>query len=233
MSRRFLRKRNVTLMIALIVAVVGLLQAAGWLGGGSSGPTAQDYADRLNPKAEVQGTQTSQPPAALPANPQPGSVQTTPEGQVTPGAHRVLSVSDGDTIRVDIDGKNEKIRLTGVDTPETSAPNTPRQCYGKEATDFTKLLTMNTSVRLEKDPKSSDRDRYGRLLRYVYLQDGRLLQAELIGQGYGFAYLSFPFTKSDEFKASQEKAVAEKRGLWAVCQPVRNEYGNYTSNPAS
>ncbi|HEU4610083.1 MAG TPA: thermonuclease family protein, partial [Chitinophagaceae bacterium] len=106
------------------------------------------------------------------------------------------------------------------------------QCYGQAAADFTKRLIGSNNVRLESDPLSSNRDRYDRLLRYVYLPDNRLVNAEIIKQGYGFAYTSFPFTKSDEFRAYEKEAREASRGLWSSCQPMENQFGGYTSNNA-
>lgn len=152
-------------------------------------------------------------------------------GTLTPGYYRVASFEDGDTITIEMDGKEERIRMIGVDTPETKDPRKPVQCFGQAASEFTKNLIGNQPVRLESDDLSDNRDRYRRLLRYVYLPDGRLVQAEIIKQGFGFAYTSFPFTKSDEFKAYEKDARAENRGLWGSCEPSTNQYGGYTSNP--
>lgn len=136
-----------------------------------------------------------------------------------PGFYRVTKVSDGDTITVDMNGKQESVRMIGVDTPETHKPNTPVQCFGKEASDYThKILGNGATVRLEADPTNDNRDRYDRLLRYVYLPDGTLYQKALIEQGYGFAYTSFPFQKKEEFVQAQARAQSAKTGLWAVCQ---------------
>ncbi|HEU5187948.1 MAG TPA: thermonuclease family protein, partial [Candidatus Saccharimonadales bacterium] len=141
-----------------------------------------------------------------------------PKG-ITPGFYKVTAVADGDTITVDMNGTLERIRMIGVDTPETHDPNTPVQCYGPEASDFTKQTLLQKTVRLEADPTNDNRDRYNRLLRYVYLEDGSLYEETLISQGYGFAYLSFPFQKTDHFATLQAIAQDEKRGLWAACQP--------------
>lgn len=150
--------------------------------------------------------------------------------ELQPGQYRVTQIIDGDTIEVDMNGVKEKIRLIGVDTPETHDPRKAVQCFGKAATAFTTELIGNQSVRLAADPQSSNRDRYQRLLRYVYLQDGRLVQAEIIKQGYGFAYTSFPFDKSQEFITLQKEAQADSRGLWSNCTPATNEFGGYTSD---
>ena len=112
-----------------------------------------------------------------------------------PGYYRVVQFNDGDTIAVDMNGSVETIRFIGIDTPETHKPNTPVQCYGPEASDYTKKLIGNQKVRLVADPINTNRDRYGRLLRYVYLPDGILVEEELIRNGYAFSYTQFPFEK--------------------------------------
>jgi micrococcal nuclease len=154
-------------------------------------------------------------------------------GTTTPGYYPVARFEDGDTITVTMDGHEERVRMIGVDTPETKDPRKPVQCFGKAASAYTKQLIGAQPVRLEGDTLSDNRDRYDRLLRYVYLPDGRLVQAEIIKQGYGFAYTSFPFTKSDEFSGYQRDARTESRGLWTDCTPTTNKYGGFTSNPAN
>ncbi|HKX72899.1 MAG TPA: thermonuclease family protein [Candidatus Saccharimonadales bacterium] len=135
-----------------------------------------------------------------------------------PGYYRVVKVSDGDTIAVDMNGKHESVRMIGVDTPETHKPNTPVQCFGPEASDFTHKNLDGKNIRLEADPTNDNRDRYDRLLRYVYLEDGTLYQRRLIAEGYGFAYTSFPFQKKDDFIHAQTEAQTQKRGLWTACK---------------
>lgn len=132
-----------------------------------------------------------------------------------PGHYKVTYVSDGDTFSVNMDGREEKVRLIGVDTPETVKPNSPTECYGKAASDFAKQTLSGKTVRLEADPINQNRDRYDRLLRYAYLQDGSLFNAMLISQGYGFAYLSFPFSKADEFRQLQSEAHKNNLGVWS------------------
>ncbi|MGD8374401.1 MAG: thermonuclease family protein [Candidatus Woesebacteria bacterium] len=143
------------------------------------------------------------------------------------GYYEVIKFTDGDTITVSMNGTEEKIRLIGVDTPETKKPNSPVQCYGKEASSFTESLIGNNDVKLEADPVGDNRDRYDRLLRYVYLPDGTLVNKEIIGQGYGFAYLSFDFSKSDEFATAQEEAQNSKLGLWYACTPKEESSGRW------
>ncbi len=150
-----------------------------------------------------------------------------------PGLYKVVHFDDGDTIAVDMNGLTETIRFIGVDTPETHDPRKAVQCFGVAAANFTKQLIGTNNVRLASDPLSTNRDRYNRLLRYVYLPNGTLVNAEIIKQGYGFAYTSFPFTKSDEFKGYQTNARQQNKGLWSSCQPQPNQYGGFTSNNAN
>lgn len=136
---------------------------------------------------------------------------------VQPGFYRVLEVHDGDTITVDMHGTPEKVRMIGIDTPETHKPNTPVQCFGPQASSYAKQLLQNKTVRLEADPTNDNRDRYNRLLRYVYTEDGTLVEETLIASGYGFAYTSFPFQKSATFVDLQNQAQQNNAGLWAAC----------------
>ena len=153
--------------------------------------------------------------------------------QNQPGLYKVVRFSDGDTITVDMNGKNETIRMIGVDTPETHDPDVPVQCYGPAASAYTKELIGEQKVRLEADPTNQNRDRYDRLLRYVYLPDGRLVQAEIIKNGYGFSYTQFPFTKTDEFNALEAEAKSNNRGLWGNCTVTVEPSGREQTNPAA
>ncbi len=150
--------------------------------------------------------------------------------ETQPGLYHVMKFDDGDTIMVDMNGVEEKIRFIGVDTPETKDPRKPVQCFGKAASAFTKDLIGTQDVRLEADPQNTNRDRYDRLLRYVYLPDGTLVNAKLIEEGYGFAYTGFPFSKMEQFKQLQTQAREQNRGLWGSCTPAQNQYGGFTSN---
>lgn len=155
--------------------------------------------------------------------------------QSQPGQYKVVRFSDGDTISVSMGGKTETIRFIGVDTPETHDPRKPVQCYGPAASAFTKntITAVGSTVRLAADPQNTDRDRYNRLLRYVYLPDGTLFNEKLIQEGYGFYYPYFPFSKSSEFAAAEKSAQAANKGLWGNCHPTATDGGGYTSNPVN
>jgi micrococcal nuclease len=137
--------------------------------------------------------------------------------EAQPGLWQVTRDVDGDTIDVQQGSQKETVRLLGLDTPETHDPRKPVQCFGLIAAAHTKQLVEGKAVRLEPDPQDSDRDKYGRLLRYVYLPDGTLINAELIRDGYAFAYTVFPIEKLDEFRALETEARTANRGLWAGC----------------
>ena len=150
---------------------------------------------------------------------------------INPGYYTVDRFVDGDTISVNMNGKSEKIRFIGVDTPETHKPNTPVQCYGPAAAAFTKNTIGKQKVRLEADSLSTNRDKYGRLLRYIYLSDGTNVNAKIISTGNGFYYPYFPFEKKQEFAKLQNQAKSGNKGLWGNCAPTQNSRGGYTSNP--
>jgi len=152
--------------------------------------------------------------------------------QNQPGLYSINHFVDGDTIAVNMNGSVETIRMIGVDTPETHKPNTPLQCFGNEAASYTKQLIGQNKVRLQADPQDTNRDRYGRLLRYVYLSDGTLVENKLIIGGYGFAYTQFPFEKANEFKTLEEQAKTNRQGLWGACQVTVEPSGREQTNAA-
>jgi len=142
--------------------------------------------------------------------------ESRPSGLEESGtACHVVRVVDGDTLVVRVEGREERVRLLGVDTPEMNHGNPPAEYFAKRATEFTRRLAERSDVVLLAEPGHEDRDRYGRLLRYVYLEDGALLNGEIIRQGYGFAYTRFPFARMEEFRRFEREARETGRGLWA------------------
>ena len=129
---------------------------------------------------------------------------------------QVLKVIDGDTIQVNLNGVTETVRLIGVDTPETVEPRTAVQCFGRESSDQAKTILSGKVVKLENDPTQGDKDRYGRFLRYVLLDDGTNFNKKMISEGFAFEYTySGPYKYQTEFKKAQEEARDGKKGLWA------------------
>lgn len=130
--------------------------------------------------------------------------------------YTVDRVVDGDTIVVDINGAPEKVRFIGVDTPETVDPRKPVQCYGLQASSYVKRLLTGARVGLESDSSQGDKDRYGRLLRYIFLTDGTNLDEQLIAKGYGHEYTyNLPYKYQSQFRQAEDQAKAKKLGLWA------------------
>ncbi|HEU4344691.1 MAG TPA: thermonuclease family protein [Candidatus Binatia bacterium] len=116
-------------------------------------------------------------------------------------------VVDGDTLILDND---EYVNLIGVDAPVTKR-------VGKDAASFTRKLVEGKRVRLEFDRATAvidHKDRYGRTLAYVFLEEGTLLNGEIIKQGYGFVLTRFPFARLEEFRRLETEAREERRGLW-------------------
>jgi micrococcal nuclease len=159
-------------------------------------------------------------PAAVlvsPALSQPSSVTLS---QSLP-SYLVTKVVDGDTFDINMNGKIERIRLIGVDTPETVDPRKPVQCFGQEASNFTKNSISGKEIALETDVTQGYRDKYGRLLGYAFLSDGTFVNKILLSEGYAHEYTySIPYKYQVEFKTAEREARANNRGLWSpsACQ---------------
>jgi micrococcal nuclease len=127
----------------------------------------------------------------------------------------VTRVVDGDTLVVTMSsGERERVRLIGIDTPELARDGRPAQPFAREAADCARRLVADSRVTLEPDPFCADRDDYGRLLRYVWLPDGRLVNEEMIASGCGRAFTRFRFSRIESFRRSEERARASGHGLW-------------------
>jgi endonuclease YncB( thermonuclease family) len=120
----------------------------------------------------------------------------------------VVRTSDGDTLVLE---SGDRVRLIGVDTPETHHPELPVQRFGKEASDFTRKHAEGRRVQLEFGPEC--RDKYGRLLAYVWV-DGQLLNRSLVRRGYGYAMTRFPHPKMEDFVLAEREARERHYGLW-------------------
>ena len=132
------------------------------------------------------------------------------------GTAQVLRVVDGDTISVRVDGHTERVRYIGIDTPESVKRDTPVQCYAERAAAANAALVAGRQVRLV--PDAEQRDKYGRLLAYVYRDDGSFVNAVLVRDGYART-LTIPPTvaHAGEFARLAQAARAAGRGLWGSC----------------
>lgn len=133
---------------------------------------------------------------------------TAPERATTRTCVRVV---DGDTVILD---GGERVRLIGVDTPELHRQGTPVQYFARQASAFTRGLVQGRRVKLDHDREP--RDKYGRTLGYLWLENGTFVNHEIIRRGYGFAYTRHPFRYLDEFRLAERAAREEGAGLWAA-----------------
>lgn len=131
------------------------------------------------------------------------------------GPYPVTRVIDGDTLVITRNGNTEKIRLIGVDTPELHDPRKPVECYAQQASDYTKSL-QGQQIYLETDPTQDSIDRYGRTLAYIWTDTGRLINYDLIADGYAHEYTyNDPYRYQSQFQAAQQHAQSAQSGLWA------------------
>lgn len=142
------------------------------------------------------------------------SLTTSSPSATSSSLYLVTRVVDGDTIVIDT---GEKVRYIGMNTPESVDPRKPVECFGKEASAKNKELVLNKKVRLEKDV--SNTDKYGRLLRFVYLENGTFVNLKLVQDGYASVMTVPPNVKfSDDFLSAQKQAREAGLGLWSACK---------------
>lgn len=147
--------------------------------------------------------------------PQPTKAINVIQQPTTQTDYSVVSVVDGDTVKVSINGVTETLRLIGLDTPETVDPRKTVQCFGKEASNKAKELLTGKKVRIETDASQGEKDKYGRTLAYIYV-DGILYNKYMIEQGYAHEYTyNTPYKYQAEFKQAQKTAEVNKAGLWS------------------
>ncbi len=131
--------------------------------------------------------------------------------------YTVSKVIDGDTLELQLGDKIEKVRLIGVNTPETVDPRRKVECFGREASDYAKKILTGQKVSLEFDPSQDQRDKYSRLLAYLYLENGSLFNLDLIKAGYAYEYTyKKPYLYQSQFQSAEDQAQSKQLGLWSV-----------------
>jgi micrococcal nuclease len=132
--------------------------------------------------------------------------------------YQVDRVIDGDTIDIKIDGNTKRVRLLGIDAPETKHPQKKVECYGQESVQFLKQLLENQNVIVEFDFSQDMEDRYGRMIAYVWLED-KLVNLLMIEQGFAFEYTyKNEYKYQKEFIDAEAKAKSNQLGLWGdIC----------------
>jgi micrococcal nuclease len=203
-------EKRLWMFLAGIIGMMAVVSLVGWQ---RQGLPAVDPSWLKPPTIHEEAPQ-SQTVATATAIPSANAASST----VKQANASVVKVVDGDTIdaKLDDEGKVYRIRFLGINTPETVDPRRPVQCFGKEASNKMKELLTGKRIRLEADPEADERDKYGRLLRNVYLEDGTDVNAYMVREGYAYAYLSFPLNakRKKELRKLQEDAKMAGRGLW-------------------
>lgn len=135
-----------------------------------------------------------------------------------PAPYRVIAAEDGDTIKVKIEDQTETVRLLGINAPEIEGVGAKEECYGKQASEETKRLLLDKEVYLIPDSQVPDRDKYDRLLRYVFLENGDFINAKLVKNGFAYAFKIEPSLQLlEQFNFYEREAEENKRGLWGFC----------------
>lgn len=137
-------------------------------------------------------------------------------------SYRVTGVSDGDTVKVLVKGRIERVRLIGIDTPELGRDGAADQCHAREATRQMNRLVKGRRVHLQRDRTQADRDAYGRLLRYVYTGRGhgrRDVGRTLVANGHGreYTYKGRVYKHQSAHRKAERSARKAGRGLWREC----------------
>ena len=200
------------MLLVLGVLTLGLICTCGAVGGAilnNRRAAERTLEVRMLPQSGALGERPTATPAPTPALPMPGARVPA----------QVVRVVDGDTLIVAVDGQQARLRLIGMDTPETVHPSKPVQCFGAEATVKMQQLVDSVAGRVWLEKDISETDRYGRLLRYVWLgPDGPLLNEVLVIEGYAQVSTFPPDVKyKDRFLTAQRQARSEGRGLWGAC----------------
>lgn len=187
---------------ALVLAVVALaLVGCSW-----RGPATGDHWSSVTRAGTNAAASTAAQPAESDGSALPGGVPAKAQAAV------VASITDGDTLRVQVDGDNEAVRLLEVDAPETNGG-----CGASEATEYVRrFVPPGSTVWLERDV--GNRDRYGRLLRYVWRDDASLLNERLVEAGWAQAKLYMPDDgRWPTMQKAQRKARDARAGIWKLC----------------
>ncbi len=159
------------------------------------------------------------PPEDLGANTLPEHAQDEEKSEEekvsTDAYYPVVRVVDGDTIKIQMGDKVETLRLIGIDTPESVDPRKTVQCFGIEASNKAKELLFGRTIRIEADESQDVRDKYGRLLAYVYRDDGLFYNQYMIEEGYAYEYTyDVPYLYQTAFKEAEQQARGAQKGLW-------------------
>lgn len=141
--------------------------------------------------------------------------QYLPKEEIVREQYLVTRVIDGDTLVIDMNGEEERLRIIGIDTPESVRPNTPVECLSLEAGEYTKSMLENEYIETEYDDTQGNRDKYDRLLRHVFIDDINFGE-KIIQDGYAYEYTyDMPYTYQREYVEAERYARENEVGLWS------------------
>jgi micrococcal nuclease len=206
--------RRLAILTLLVVAVTGGAcgdRPATTLPAAPAGSTG-GYPAAVSPSVDSAGSAAGSVSPAAPSRP---ATLASIQPRV---AVRVSRVLDGDTLKVDIAGRTDTVRVIGLDTPESVKPGTPVECFALRASaEAKRLLPVGAAIRLQADPTQATRRRYGRLLAHVWLADGTLYAERMIRGGFGihFVYGGVPSIYASRLAGAEVVARAALTGLWS------------------
>lgn len=200
-----------------LLAVIGLFTlffGSAWvsaMNSPSQPKTEQQAQATPTPQAQTAAVETQQQPSATPTQAEADDPKAGKQEA------KVTRVVDGDTIEVSINGKKETIRFIGINTPETVDPRKPVECFGERASAVAKENLTGETVWLEADPTQGERDKYSRLLRFVWTDDATVdFGKVMIATGFAYEYTyNTPYKYQAVYKQAQKEAEQGKKGLWA------------------
>lgn len=228
-SYKLIEKKTWKYVAVSVLSVITFFSGILWIAGDTPQPATNNNevevtTPQTNEQSEVVPVATTTEAASANQEGQDDDVDTntesTPAAPTAPvesaSTYVVVEVVDGDTVKLSMNGTTETVRLIGIDTPESVHPTEPVECFGVEASNRAKQLLSGKQVQFETDSSQDTRDRYGRLLGYIILPDGRNFNKVMIEEGYAYEYTyDKAYKYQAEFKAAQISAEANKRGLWA------------------
>lgn len=215
--------------VLVIIALFTLLFGGVWVSAMTSSSGAEQKQKQVilvTPTPTLTPTPTSTPAlnpevkaAAVEITKEPSSIATATlkPAESNKQEAKVVKVIDGDTINVSFNGKTETVRFIGINSPETVDPRKPVECFGEKASAVAKENLTGETIWLESDPSQSDRDKYNRLLRYVWTDEGFVdFGKVMIATGFAYEYTyDIPYKYQKEYKQAQKEAEEGKKGLWA------------------
>lgn len=202
-ASKHIASHSITKALSIAIVGFGILFNGAWVYGMANPQSSEKKspATQISQEATEQKLEEAQPVNAEPPKPK---------------LYKIVEVIDGDTIKVDYEGKTETVRLIGLNTPETVDPRTTVQCFGLEASKRAKELLTGKSVQLEADESQSNRDKYNRLLRYAVFEDNTNFNKQMIAEGFAYEYTyEVPYKYQQDFKNAQAEASNGSKGLWS------------------